>query len=171
MLPSGAWGKRKPRGQRLGWVRSDARGAMWARQEGRHHPDPHTVIHCPSSSSSSVSCSGKACLRVPVPSAPGSHRHFSLPSFPLAPASCCLRLPAPGFRAASSGVPSPCACAWSSWGGSPARPGYCALPDLRSFSAPRPLSVSICPLRSAPTHVCVPLLDSSWTFSPLGLFF
>ncbi|XP_065751909.1 rho guanine nucleotide exchange factor 10-like protein isoform X5 [Phocoena phocoena] len=58
MLPSGAWGKRKPRGQRLGWVRSDARGAMWARQEGRHHPDPHTVIHCPSSSSSSVSCSG-----------------------------------------------------------------------------------------------------------------
>ncbi|XP_028339733.1 rho guanine nucleotide exchange factor 10-like protein isoform X5 [Physeter macrocephalus] len=58
MLPSGAWGKRKPRGQQLGWVRSDARGVMWARQEGLHHPDPHAVIRCPSSSSSSVSCSG-----------------------------------------------------------------------------------------------------------------
>nr|XP_044625765.1 rho guanine nucleotide exchange factor 10-like protein isoform X15 [Equus asinus] len=57
MLPSGAWGKRKPRGRRLGWVRSDARGAMWARQEGLHHPHPHTVVRCPSSSSS-VSCSG-----------------------------------------------------------------------------------------------------------------
>ncbi|XP_046939204.1 rho guanine nucleotide exchange factor 10-like protein isoform X1 [Lynx rufus] len=58
MLPSGAWGKRKPRGRRLGWVRSDARGTMWARQEGLHHPHPHTVVRCPSSSSSSVSCSG-----------------------------------------------------------------------------------------------------------------
>ncbi|XP_049473925.1 rho guanine nucleotide exchange factor 10-like protein isoform X1 [Panthera uncia] len=58
MLPGGAWGKRKPRGRRLGWVRSDARGAMWARQEGLHHPHPHTVVRCPSSSSSSVSCSG-----------------------------------------------------------------------------------------------------------------
>ncbi|XP_040318655.1 rho guanine nucleotide exchange factor 10-like protein isoform X13 [Herpailurus yagouaroundi] len=58
MLPGGAWGKRKPRGRRLGWVRSDARGTMWARQEGLHHPHPHTVVRCPSSSSSSVSCSG-----------------------------------------------------------------------------------------------------------------
>ncbi|CAK7321208.1 rho guanine nucleotide exchange factor 10-like protein isoform X8 [Vulpes vulpes] len=58
MLPSGAWAKRKPRGRRLGWVRSDARGTMWARQEGLHHPHPHTVVRCPSSSSSSVSCSG-----------------------------------------------------------------------------------------------------------------
>uniref|UniRef100_A0A2K6GZJ5 Rho guanine nucleotide exchange factor 10-like protein n=1 Tax=Propithecus coquereli TaxID=379532 RepID=A0A2K6GZJ5_PROCO len=54
MLPSGAWGKRKPRGRRLGWVCSDARGVMWARQEGH----PHAVVRCPSSSSSSVSCSG-----------------------------------------------------------------------------------------------------------------
>ncbi|XP_069335515.1 rho guanine nucleotide exchange factor 10-like protein isoform X5 [Eulemur rufifrons] len=54
MLPSGAWGKRKPRGRRLCWVRSDARGVMWARQEGH----PHAVVRCPSSSSSSVSCSG-----------------------------------------------------------------------------------------------------------------
>lgn len=66
MLPSGAWGKRKPRGRRLGWVRSDARGAMWARQEGLHHPHPHTVVRCPSSSSS-VSCSGKG-----RPGCPGS---------------------------------------------------------------------------------------------------
>ncbi|XP_015983769.1 rho guanine nucleotide exchange factor 10-like protein isoform X8 [Rousettus aegyptiacus] len=58
MLPSGVWGKRKPRGPRLGWVRSDARGTMWARQEGPHHPHPDAVIRCPSSSSSSVSCSG-----------------------------------------------------------------------------------------------------------------
>ncbi|XP_035922857.1 rho guanine nucleotide exchange factor 10-like protein isoform X9 [Halichoerus grypus] len=58
MLPSGEWGKRKPRGWRLGWVQSDARGTMWARQEGLHHPHPHTVVRCPSSSSSSVSCSG-----------------------------------------------------------------------------------------------------------------
>ncbi|XP_038516098.1 rho guanine nucleotide exchange factor 10-like protein isoform X6 [Canis lupus familiaris] len=58
MLPSGAWAKRKPRGRRLGWVRSDARGTMWAGQEGLHHPHPHTVVRCPSSSSSSVSCSG-----------------------------------------------------------------------------------------------------------------
>ncbi|XP_022370161.1 rho guanine nucleotide exchange factor 10-like protein isoform X5 [Enhydra lutris kenyoni] len=58
MLPSGEWGKRKLRGRRLGWVRSDARGTMWARQEGLHHPHPHTVVRCPSSSSSSVSCSG-----------------------------------------------------------------------------------------------------------------
>nr|XP_019609267.1 PREDICTED: rho guanine nucleotide exchange factor 10-like protein isoform X10 [Rhinolophus sinicus] len=58
MLPSGSWGKRKPRGWRLGWVRSDACGAMWARQEGLHHPHPHPVVRCPSSSSSSVSCSG-----------------------------------------------------------------------------------------------------------------
>ncbi|KAF6344020.1 Rho guanine nucleotide exchange factor 10 like [Rhinolophus ferrumequinum] len=58
MLPSGSWGKRKPWGWRLGWVQSDACGAMWARQEGLHHPHPHTVIRCPSSSSSSVSCSG-----------------------------------------------------------------------------------------------------------------
>ncbi|NP_001306767.1 rho guanine nucleotide exchange factor 10-like protein isoform 4 [Homo sapiens] len=57
MLPSSSWGKRKLRG-RLGWVRSDARGVMWARQEGLHHPHPHAVIRCPSSSSSSVSCSG-----------------------------------------------------------------------------------------------------------------
>lgn len=59
MLPSGAWGKRKLRGQRLGWVRSDARGTMWARQEGLRHPHPPAAIRCPSSSSSSVSCSGK----------------------------------------------------------------------------------------------------------------
>ncbi|XP_054435646.1 rho guanine nucleotide exchange factor 10-like protein isoform X2 [Pteronotus mesoamericanus] len=58
MLPSGSWGKRKPQGRRLGWVRSDARCAMWARQEGPHHSQPHTVVRCPSSSSSSVSCSG-----------------------------------------------------------------------------------------------------------------
>ncbi|KAM5321070.1 rho guanine nucleotide exchange factor 10-like protein isoform 6-T13 [Glossophaga mutica] len=58
MLPSGSWGKRKPQGRRLGWVRSDARGAMWARQEGPHHSHPRTVVRCPSSSSSSVSCSG-----------------------------------------------------------------------------------------------------------------
>nr|XP_055188242.1 rho guanine nucleotide exchange factor 10-like protein isoform X5 [Nyctereutes procyonoides] len=58
MLPSGAWAKRKPRCRRLGWVRSDARGTMWAGQEGLHHPHPHTVVRCPSSSSSSVSCSG-----------------------------------------------------------------------------------------------------------------
>ncbi|KAM9687020.1 rho guanine nucleotide exchange factor 10-like protein isoform 3-T4 [Trichechus inunguis] len=58
MLPSGAWGKRKPRGWRLGWVRSNARGTMWARQEALHHSHPHAVIRCPSSSSSSVSCSG-----------------------------------------------------------------------------------------------------------------
>ncbi|XP_032614981.1 rho guanine nucleotide exchange factor 10-like protein isoform X9 [Hylobates moloch] len=57
MLPSSSWGKRKLRG-RLGWVRSDARGVMWARREGLHHPHPHAVIRCPSSSSSSVSCSG-----------------------------------------------------------------------------------------------------------------
>ncbi|XP_025255358.1 rho guanine nucleotide exchange factor 10-like protein isoform X5 [Theropithecus gelada] len=57
MLPSSSWGKRKLRG-RLGWVRSDARGVMWARQEGLHHPHPNAVIRCPSSSSSSVSCSG-----------------------------------------------------------------------------------------------------------------
>uniref|UniRef100_A0A8C2MVN6 Rho guanine nucleotide exchange factor 10-like n=1 Tax=Cricetulus griseus TaxID=10029 RepID=A0A8C2MVN6_CRIGR len=61
MLPSSSWGKRKPRTRRLGWVCGDARGSMWARQEGLHHPHPHphTVIRCPSSSSSSVSCSGK----------------------------------------------------------------------------------------------------------------
>ncbi|XP_023407789.2 rho guanine nucleotide exchange factor 10-like protein isoform X8 [Loxodonta africana] len=58
MLPSGAWGKRKLRGRRLGWVRSNAWGTMWARQEGLHHSHPHSVIRCPSSSSSSVSCSG-----------------------------------------------------------------------------------------------------------------
>ncbi|XP_039698016.1 rho guanine nucleotide exchange factor 10-like protein isoform X6 [Pteropus medius] len=58
MLPNGAWGKRKPRGPWLGWVRSDAQGTMWARQEGPHHPHAHTVVRCPSSSSSSVSCSG-----------------------------------------------------------------------------------------------------------------
>uniref|UniRef100_A0A8C6H4P5 Rho guanine nucleotide exchange factor 10-like n=1 Tax=Mus spicilegus TaxID=10103 RepID=A0A8C6H4P5_MUSSI len=60
MLPSSSWGKRKPRSQRLGWVRCDARGNMWARQEGlrQPHPHPHALIRCPSSSSSSVSCSG-----------------------------------------------------------------------------------------------------------------
>uniref|UniRef100_A0A8C2WA77 Rho guanine nucleotide exchange factor 10 like n=1 Tax=Chinchilla lanigera TaxID=34839 RepID=A0A8C2WA77_CHILA len=59
MLPSSSWGKRKPRSRRLGWVRSDARGGvMWARQEGLRHPYPHAVVRCPSSSSSSVSCSG-----------------------------------------------------------------------------------------------------------------
>ncbi|XP_040843920.1 rho guanine nucleotide exchange factor 10-like protein isoform X7 [Ochotona curzoniae] len=59
MLPSsGAWGKRKPRAWRLGWVRSDAQGIMWARQESLHHPHAHAVVRCPSSSSSSVSCSG-----------------------------------------------------------------------------------------------------------------
>ncbi|XP_045046519.2 rho guanine nucleotide exchange factor 10-like protein isoform X3 [Desmodus rotundus] len=58
MLPSGSWGKRKPQGRRLGWVRSDARGTMWARQEGLRHSHPHAVVRCPSSSSSSVSCSG-----------------------------------------------------------------------------------------------------------------
>uniref|UniRef100_A0A8C8TYA2 Rho guanine nucleotide exchange factor 10-like n=1 Tax=Peromyscus maniculatus bairdii TaxID=230844 RepID=A0A8C8TYA2_PERMB len=62
MLPSSSWGKRKPRCRRLGWMR-DARGNMWARQEGLHHPHPHphAIIRCPSSSSSSVSsvsCSG-----------------------------------------------------------------------------------------------------------------
>ncbi|XP_037003900.2 rho guanine nucleotide exchange factor 10-like protein isoform X5 [Artibeus jamaicensis] len=58
MLPSGSWGKRKPQGRWLGWVRSDAPGTMWARPEGVHHPHPHAVVRCPSSSSSSVSCSG-----------------------------------------------------------------------------------------------------------------
>ncbi|XP_059547065.1 rho guanine nucleotide exchange factor 10-like protein isoform X5 [Myotis daubentonii] len=58
MLPSAAWGKRKPQGRRLGWVRSDRPGAMWAGKEGLHHPHPHAVVRCPSSSSSSVSCSG-----------------------------------------------------------------------------------------------------------------
>uniref|UniRef100_H0VBK2 Rho guanine nucleotide exchange factor 10 like n=1 Tax=Cavia porcellus TaxID=10141 RepID=H0VBK2_CAVPO len=59
MLPSSSWGKRKPRSRRLGWVRSDARGGiMWARQEGLRHPYSHAVVRCPSSSSSSVSCSG-----------------------------------------------------------------------------------------------------------------
>uniref|UniRef100_A0A287DC14 Rho guanine nucleotide exchange factor 10 like n=1 Tax=Ictidomys tridecemlineatus TaxID=43179 RepID=A0A287DC14_ICTTR len=58
MLPSSAWGKRKPRGRRLGWVRSGAQGVMWARQEGLCHPHPHAVVRCPSSSSSSISCSG-----------------------------------------------------------------------------------------------------------------
>uniref|UniRef100_A0A8C0ZTQ7 DH domain-containing protein n=1 Tax=Castor canadensis TaxID=51338 RepID=A0A8C0ZTQ7_CASCN len=58
MLPSSAWGKRKPRCRQLGWVRSDAWGMMWTRQEGLHHPHPHAVVRCPSSSSSSVSCSG-----------------------------------------------------------------------------------------------------------------
>lgn len=68
MLPSSSWGKRKPRCRRLGWMR-DARGNMWARQEGLHHPHPHphAIIRCPSSSSSSVSsvsCSGKGRLGV-----------------------------------------------------------------------------------------------------------
>ncbi|XP_028368004.1 rho guanine nucleotide exchange factor 10-like protein isoform X5 [Phyllostomus discolor] len=58
MLPSGSWGKRKPQGRWLGWARSDAPGAMWARQEGPPHGHPRAVVRCPSSSSSSVSCSG-----------------------------------------------------------------------------------------------------------------
>ncbi|KAM5247093.1 rho guanine nucleotide exchange factor 10-like protein isoform 6-T6 [Ctenodactylus gundi] len=63
MLPGSAWGKRKPRSRRPGWVRSDARVVMWARQEGLRHPHsfphPHAAtVRCPSSSSSSVSCSG-----------------------------------------------------------------------------------------------------------------
>ncbi|XP_045715754.1 rho guanine nucleotide exchange factor 10-like protein isoform X3 [Phyllostomus hastatus] len=58
MLPSGSWGKRKPQGRWLGWARSDAPGTMWARQEGPPHGHPRAVVRCPSSSSSSVSCSG-----------------------------------------------------------------------------------------------------------------
>lgn len=97
MLPSSSWGKRKPRTRRLGWVCGDARGSMWARQEGLHHPHPHphTVIRCPSSSSSSVSCSGKGLTGCPaslaagvattslflcllLPAVCGCHGHWSL---------------------------------------------------------------------------------------------
>lgn len=159
MLPSGSWGKRKPQGRRLGWVRSDARGTMWARQEGLRHSHPHAVVRCPSSSSSSVSCSGKGLPGCPCSLGPWSHYHFLfLPSFPTAPTSCCPWLPPWGFRAMSGRGPiSLCLCLL--WGlgrqGQPARPLCPAWPPpFLSACAPGPP----CPrLRPAPTRARVAL--------------
>lgn len=85
MLASGVWGKRKPRGRRLGWARSDARGTMWAGQEGLHHP--HSVARCPSSSSSSISCSGKGPAWCPC--SRGSLESPLLQPLPAALDRCC----------------------------------------------------------------------------------
>lgn len=116
MLPSSSWGKRKLRG-RLGWVRSDARGVMWARQEGLHHPHPNAVIRCPSSSSSSVSCSGKGLLGCPCPLPPLG----SLPLLLSSPASSQLPFAAAHSRRwnqspSAAGVPSPSTCTLLWWG-------------------------------------------------------
>lgn len=149
MLPSGAWGKRKPRGRRPGWVRSDARGTMWARQEGLRHPHPHAVIRCPSSSSSSISCSGKGPPAAPAPFGPLGHCYFFLPSFPMAPTSCCPQLPPLAFRATSCRSPGSL-CLVSLVGPEPPGPDPCALPGLW--------------LSPVPPGLCA----HSWLYFPLG---
>ena len=169
MLPGGAWGKRKPRGRRLGWVRSDARGTMWARQEGLHHPHPHTVVRCPSSSSSSVSCSGKGPPGCPCSLGPllRGRCPFFLLSFPTATPTGCQSPEQLG-----SHLPVPVSLLW---GQNRPKPGPYTLPDLSLFlSLSLSLSLSLCLIlglspalcpRAASTRVCIAQLN----FFPLGL--
>lgn len=161
MLPGGGvWGKRKPRARRLGWVRGDARGIMWARQEGlRHphpHPHPHAVVRCPSSSSS-VSCSGKgpppAVSLLPRCTRGGCHFCFC-PSFPRRP------LPAAHSCCGAAGVASRCArahlaglpAAWPPLAPRPSRawPGPCRsrLHSGQGVPVPFQLNFSHGPLHS-----------------------
>lgn len=154
MFPRGAWGKRKPRAGRPGWVRGRAQGAMWAGQGALPRAHPTAAGRGPSSSSSSVSCSGKA--RQPVP-APPRAPFLPLPLHRLPRPQLLTRLP--GLQATgpvSLGPRLPCGapCLRARVRGSWAR----ALPD--SASPPN----SVCPAlpsESRPHSRACPLLDSS----------